>query len=158
MFHAAVIAAIAVTAGASPAFDDTPNFISHGADAVNAAVAKGDKDAAVKKVLELLEGLRTKILADGEKEAHSYDKFACFCKDTTAEKQAAIAKAEDEKDELMASIEELTSMREDLDEEIQKLLKTIADKEEALKKANEKRAKEKASKAAASFVQIQGMA
>merc|ERR1719316_862509 len=183
VFRVAVIAVTAVAAGASPSSGDTPSFISQGADAVNAAVAKGDKNAAVKKVLDLMEGLRTKILADGEKEAHSYDKFACFCKDTTAEKQAAIAKAEDEKDELMASIEELTSMREDLDEEIKKLLKTIADKEEALKKANEKRAKEKAtyetneadmisalqaldaaiaslksSKAAASFVQIQGMA
>ena len=34
---------------------------------------KDDKGAAV-----------TKILADGEKGAHSYDKFACFCKDTGA--------------------------------------------------------------------------
>merc|ERR1719316_1800364 len=182
MFHAAVIAAIAVTAGASPAFDDTPNFISHGADAVNAAVAKGDKNAAVKKVLELMEGLRTKILADGEKEAHSYDKFACFCKDTSAEKQAAIGENEDKKEELMATIDELSSMRDELDEDIKKLQQKIEDAEEDVKKANEERAKEKATfeqndadlisalqaldaaiaslkaSKAASFVQLQGMA
>merc|ERR1719316_1832126 len=144
VFRVAVIAVTAVAAGASPTFGDAPSFISQGADAVNAAVARGDKNAAVKKVLELMEGLRTKILADGEKEAHSYDKFACFCKDTSAEKQAAIGENEDKKEELMATIDELSSMRDELDEDIKKLLEKIADAEEDVKKANEERAKEKA--------------
>jgi len=182
MFRVAVIAAIAATAVSLPSSSDTPSFISEGTEAVNAAVATGDKNAAVKKVLDLMEGLRTKILADGEKEAHSYDKFACFCKDTSAEKQAAIGENGDKKEELMATIDELSSMRDELDEDIKKLQQKIEDAEEDVKKANEERAKEKATfeqneadmlsalqaldaaiaslkaSKAASFVQLQGMA
>merc|ERR1719171_837007 len=51
-----------------------------------------------------MEGLRTKILAEGEEEAHTYDKMACFCKDTTAEKQAAIEDGENKKEELRSRL------------------------------------------------------
>merc|ERR1719284_591339 len=37
-------------------------------------------------------------MQEGEDEAHTYDKLACFCKDTTAEKQASISKASGEKE------------------------------------------------------------
>merc|ERR1719428_2068793 len=88
-----------------------------------------------------MEGLRTKILAEGEEEAHTYDKMACFCKDTTAEKQAAIEDGENKKEELMSQIAELTEM---LDEKIKKLLEEIKEAEEAIAKATEERNKEKA--------------
>merc|ERR1719160_1319180 len=91
-----------------------------------------------------MEGLRTKILAEGEEEAHTYDKMACFCKDTTAEKQAAIEDGENKKEELMSQIAELTEMRDELDETIQKLLEEIKAAEEEIAKATEEREKEKA--------------
>merc|ERR1719375_2330718 len=91
-----------------------------------------------------MEGLRTKILAEGEEEAHTYDKMACFCKDTTAEKQAAIEDGENKKEELMSEIAELTEMRDELDETIKKLLEEIKEAEEAIAKATEERNKEKA--------------
>merc|ERR1719217_602252 len=91
-----------------------------------------------------MEGLRTKILAEGEEEAHTYDKMACFCKDTTAEKQAAIEDGENKKEELMSQIAELTEMRDELDETIKKLLEEIKEAEEAIAKATEERNKEKA--------------
>merc|ERR1719460_252745 len=103
-----------------------------------------NKLAAVQKVLELMEGLRTKILAEGEEEAHTYDKMACFCKDTTAEKQAAIEDGENKKEELMSQIAELTEMRDELDETIKKLLEEIKKAEEEIAKATEERNKEKA--------------
>merc|ERR1719172_140836 len=80
-----------------------------------------------------MEGLRTKILAEGEEEAHTYDKMACFCKDTTAEKQAAIEDGENKKEELMSQIAELTEMRDELDETIKKLLEEIKATEEGNK-------------------------
>merc|ERR1719327_2493674 len=91
-----------------------------------------------------MEGLRTKILAEGEEEAHTYDKMACFCKDTTAEKQAAIEDGENKKEELMSQIAELTEMRDELDETIKKLLEEIKKAEEEIAKATEERNKEKA--------------
>merc|ERR1719160_1406041 len=91
-----------------------------------------------------MEGLRTKILAEGEGEAHTYDKMACFCKDTTAEKQAAIEDGENKKEELMSQIAELTERRDELDETIKKLLEEIKKAEEAIAKATEERSKEKA--------------
>merc|ERR1719313_543442 len=91
-----------------------------------------------------MEGLRTKILAEGEEEAHTYDKMACFCKDTTAEKQAAIEDGENKKEELMSEIAELTEMRDELDETIKKLLEEIKKAEEEIAKATEEREKEKA--------------
>jgi len=106
--------------------------------------APNDKLAAVEKVLELMEGLRTKILAEGEEEAHTYDKMACFCKDTTAEKQAAIEDGENKKEELMSQIAELTEMRDELDETIKSLLEEIKAAEEEIAKATEEREKEKA--------------
>merc|ERR1719421_639066 len=91
-----------------------------------------------------MEGLRTKILAEGEEEAHTYDKMACFCKDTTAEKQAAIEDGENKKEELMSQIAELTEMRDELDETIKSLLEEIKAAEEEIAKATEGREKEKA--------------
>merc|ERR1719506_2204978 len=91
-----------------------------------------------------MEGLRTKILAEGEEEAHTYDKMACFCKDTAAEKQAAIEDGENKKEELMSQIAELTEMRDELDETIKSLLEEIKEAEEAIAKAMEERNKEKA--------------
>merc|ERR1719375_834613 len=91
-----------------------------------------------------MEGLRTKILAEGEEEAHTYDKMACFCKDTTAEKQAAIEDGENKKEELMSEIAELTEMRDELDETIKTLLEEIKKAEEEIAKATEERNKEKA--------------
>merc|ERR1719327_889348 len=83
-----------------------------------------------------MEGLRTKILAEGEEEAHTYDKMACFCKDTTAEKQAAIEDGENKKEELMSQIAELTEMRDELDETIKKLLEEIKEAEKAIFETN----------------------
>jgi hypothetical protein len=44
----------------------------------------------VEKVVELIEELKAKILADGATGQKLYDKFACWCETTTARKADAI--------------------------------------------------------------------
>jgi len=114
--------AIAVIAGNASA------RITQAPDAAGAA-AKGAKMAAVSKVTAMLEELLHKITAEGEAEAKTYDKFACFCKDTTAEKSEAVSKGEDEQGELQATIADLDQLREKLDAKIAELV-------EKLKKTN----------------------
>mmetsp|Transcript_88206 Transcript_88206/g.257825 ORF Transcript_88206/g.257825 Transcript_88206/m.257825 type:complete len:683 (-) Transcript_88206:76-2124(-) len=64
------------------------------------AVRRGAKQPAtpgttpVKKVVELLKRLSTKVEEDGKKEAAQYDKFACFCKDEADKKIYNIEKSE----------------------------------------------------------------
>merc|ERR1712087_57342 len=78
-----------------------------------AVAAKQKKMAAVNKVISMLESLQAKVLDEGEKEAHTYNKFACFCKDTTAEKTAEIKAGQDEQSRLTAHIAKLSSARDD---------------------------------------------
>merc|ERR1719284_111258 len=98
-----------------------------------AAKAKEAKMAAFNKVVTMLEDLNAQVLAEGEKEAATYNKFACFCKDTTAEKVAAIEKGKDDKSNLEIKIAMHSFKRFDLDDLIAKLLKDIklAEKEKA---------------------------
>lgn len=46
-------------------------------------VATSAGENPVSKVIKLLEDLKKEVQEDGKKEAESYNKFACFCKDTT---------------------------------------------------------------------------
>jgi hypothetical protein len=49
-------------------------------------VANQAKKAAVDKVISMLEDLQLQVLAEGEAEAATYNKFACFCKTTQKDK------------------------------------------------------------------------
>jgi len=78
----------------------------------------------------MLEGLQQQVLDEGEAEAATYNKFSCFCKDTTSDKAKAIEEGSDEKSALTAEIGDLQSDRDGLDTSIQK-------KQEDIKKAEE---------------------
>lgn len=108
-------------------------------DAKAAAAAKEAKMAAVNKVITMLEDLSAQVLAEGEKEAAGYNKFACFCKDSTKEKSDAITKGEDDKESLIARIESLSEKRDDLDETIEDLTEEIAVAEKELAEARSER-------------------
>jgi len=110
------------------------------AAAADAAAAKEKKMAAVNKAIELMESLQAQVLQEGEAEAKTYEKFACFCKDTTKEKIEAIQKNEDSKEELSATIEELSTKREDQDALIQEKQDEIAKLEEEQKVKDSERA------------------
>jgi len=98
-----------------------------------AAAADESKMAGVNKVIEMMENLQKQVLHEGEKEAATYDKFACFCKTMTNKKTAAIKKGRDQKDELSTAITKLSKDRDNLDKRITKLNKEIevAEKDQA---------------------------
>lgn len=102
---------------------------------------EGSKMAAVNKVIKLFEDLQAQVLAEGEKEAASYNKFSCFCKDTTRDKNDAIQAGEDNRAELQAKIEDLEDHREELDDEISDLSKDIEDAASEMKDASDERHK-----------------
>jgi hypothetical protein len=61
-------------------------------------------DNAMAKVVKLLEDMTTKITKTGESEQASYDKYACWCEETLAEKAEDITKAKDKMEELQTNI------------------------------------------------------
>ena len=99
-----------------------------------AASATAGTQTPMDRVVELIEGLKAKIVADGAAEQKVYDKYACWCEETTARKAAAIEDAKILIEELSKNILELKGRLGTYQAEIVKLEKDIAD-EEATKAA-----------------------
>merc|ERR1719271_2140641 len=91
--------------------------------------------AAVDKVVCMLEDLQLQVLAEGEAEAATYNKFACFCKTTQKEKSEAIKEGKSEKESLSADIKKFSKQRDDLDKKIAKLAGEIKKSEGIQEKA-----------------------
>eukprot|EP00928_Gymnodinium_smaydae_P039283 TRINITY_DN2685_c0_g1_i2.p1 TRINITY_DN2685_c0_g1~~TRINITY_DN2685_c0_g1_i2.p1 ORF type:complete len:751 (-),score=234.44 TRINITY_DN2685_c0_g1_i2:45-2297(-) len=123
-----------------PSYSDWQKTKQGVADEAAAVQARYSKMAAINKVISLLEGLQSKVMAEGEEEAQTYNKFSCFCKDTTAEKTKDIQSGEDNKGELSSYIGERASARDDLDSNIATLNSDITDAENAMKTSEAERA------------------
>jgi len=108
-----------------------------------AAVSAADV-SPVEKVVTMLEDLQTQVVVEGKAEAKTYDKFACFCKDMTAEKTDAISAGTDKSDDLSALIDQLSTDRSEADDDIADLNKKIDTLDKSMKENKEKRAGEKA--------------
>ena len=91
-----------------------------------------------------MEDLQTQVITEGKAEATTYDKFACFCKDTQAEKTTAITEAEDTISTLTANINQLASDRDDLDADIAEYNAKIELTVKEMKEATAERASQKA--------------
>lgn len=78
--------------------------VGGGPAAVGAAtlVGFGRAQSPVDKVVELLAGLKGRVVSDGVEESRSYDRSACWCEDTAARKAGDINRA---KEQLKASQE-----------------------------------------------------
>jgi len=72
----------------------------------------------VEKVISLLEDLKTGVETEGKSEAEVYDKFACFCKDTSTSKSDSIIAGRDNVNALSAEIAEKTAVKEDKQTEL----------------------------------------
>ena len=107
-----------------------------------AASATYGTQTPMDRVVELIEGLKAKIVADGAAEQTVYDKYACWCEETTARKAAAIEDAKILIEELSKNILELKGRLGTYQAEIAKLEKDIADTTEEINKAEEMRKKE----------------
>jgi hypothetical protein len=139
VLRTALVSALFATVAAQGTLDDYKQGKQDEKDDAAAKAAKEAKMAAVNKVITMLEDLSAQVLAEGEKEAAAYNKFACFCKDTTQEKSDAITKGEDDKSDLTARIESLSEKRDDLDEKIEQLTDDIATAEKELAEATAER-------------------
>eukprot|EP00403_Amphidinium_massartii_P016107 CAMPEP_0178408162 /NCGR_PEP_ID=MMETSP0689_2-20121128/19797_1 /TAXON_ID=160604 /ORGANISM="Amphidinium massartii, Strain CS-259" /LENGTH=760 /DNA_ID=CAMNT_0020029249 /DNA_START=56 /DNA_END=2338 /DNA_ORIENTATION=- len=141
-----LLAAVARADVAAPAPAGRPSMADWQAkqaqDAADAQaeVAKQAKMAAVDKVMSLLESLRSKVLAEGEKEASMYNQFACFCKDTSADKNQAITAGKDRSNVLTTEMNELRSERDRLDTYIQDLTTAIREAEATMAQLKSTRA------------------
>jgi len=123
--------------GGRPSFEHWTELKESEAEKLEEAKANQAKKAAVGKVLTLLRDLKANVMAEGLAEAKTYDKFACFCKDTTADKSEAITKGLSRKEALSASIGESNARREELGLSISTLLGTIDQVERDLALARE---------------------
>jgi len=117
-----------------PSLDDYKAGQAKKAEDASAAAANDGKMAAVKKVTDMMENLQHQVLEEGEKEAATYDKFACFCKKMTNEKTKAISKGKTAKGDLEASIKKLSTERDNLDKKISGLNADVKAAEKAMAK------------------------
>jgi len=81
----------------------------------------------VEDVIGLLEDLETQTKDEGSAEATTYDKFACFCKDTTDEKSTAILDDKTEIEKQKGELVEQTTLKAKLQQDIKDLNQKIAD-------------------------------
>merc|ERR1719243_513119 len=88
-------------------------------------VETAGKGSPIHRVVELINGFRAKIVADGAAEQEVYDKYACWCEETTARKAAAIEDAKLLIEELSKNILELKGRLGTYQAEIAKLTKDI---------------------------------
>jgi len=65
----------------------------------------------VEKVIGLLQGMKSDIEKEGVAEAVTYDKFACFCKDTTTTKSTSVTDGQDNIDKLSASVADNSALK-----------------------------------------------
>jgi len=135
---AIVLCAFVACSGQRPTNEEWKAGQKKTADEKAAAAADQSKMAAVDKVVSMLEDLQLQVLAEGEAEAATYNKFACFCKTTQKAKSEAIKTGKDDKASLSADIKKLSKERDDLDTKIGELQEDIKKAETAMKKATDK--------------------
>merc|ERR1719305_398839 len=72
----------------------------------------------IRRVVNMLQSMQSKVAAEGEKEEKLFNEFMCYCKNGKGALEASIEQAKGSKDALAASIKEtdaaLTQMKADL--------------------------------------------
>jgi len=137
MLSVIVFCALLASASAGPTNAAWKAKQAESAQAKKDAAASQSKMAAVDKVVSMLEDLQLQVLAEGEAEAATYNKFACFCKTTQKAKSEAIETGKTDKKSLSADIVKFTQERDDLDTKIAKLNARIKKSEDDQKKATD---------------------
>jgi hypothetical protein len=101
--------------------------------------ANAEAVSPIERVIIMMTDLQTQVITEGKAEATTYDKFACFCKDTSNEKNTAITEAQDTIAALTGSINQLTADREGLDEDIAELNENLEANAKSKKEADDER-------------------
>jgi len=108
------------------------------------AKANGANVSPIAKVIELLTDMKNEAVAEGVSEAATYDRFACFCRDTTREKSTSVTSGQDTIESLSADISEKTATREEKADEIQERKKKQEELATTLEETKVRLAKERA--------------
>jgi len=108
------------------------------------ATANGANVSPIAKVIELLTDMKNEAAAEGVSEAGTYDRFACFCRDTTVEKSTSVTNGQDTIESLSADIAEKTATREEKADEIQERKKNQEELATTLEETKVRLAKERA--------------
>jgi len=111
---------------------------------VASAVAELVDVSPIEKVIQLLEDMKSEIEVEGGAESKTYEKFACFCKDTTGTKSTSITDGQDTIESLSASISEKTAIQEEKLEAIQTRKQKQEEMAKTLEEAKVRLAKERA--------------
>jgi hypothetical protein len=117
--------------------------------ALLALEASAENTNPLAKVIELLDGLKAKVTAEGEAEAKAYKEFFAWCDDAAANKGFEIKTATSKKEDLTATIEKATSDISEGTSKIEELAGAIAKAESEVADATAIRDKEKAEFSAA---------
>mmetsp|Transcript_20884 Transcript_20884/g.44611 ORF Transcript_20884/g.44611 Transcript_20884/m.44611 type:complete len:816 (+) Transcript_20884:107-2554(+) len=86
----------------------------------------------VKRVVTLLQKMKTQLDEEANKESEMYDKMVCWCQTTSKEKAQAIAGADTKEQSLMAEIEERSASSGKLTSAASQGAKEVSDSQEAL--------------------------
>jgi len=113
--------------------------------AVETAAASADASLnPVTRVVELLQGLSKKVIAEGKAEEDLYEKFVCWGESVISQKTASNEAAKSRIDELEAYIEDVKAGKIEFTSERQDLEKAIAGLHADIEAADAQREKEKA--------------
>jgi len=108
------------------------------------ATASATSANPIRKVVNMLEALKGKVEAEGEKEKELFDKYMCYCKNAGGDLAKSIADAEKRGPELTAEIEASTGKLAQLKEDVKSHQTDRAAAKEAMAEATSLREKEKA--------------
>jgi hypothetical protein len=89
----------------------------------------------MRKVVTLLEDMKKQVVADGEDDAASYEKYECWCRTSENAKNNAIAEADQNIADLQAFLEEAAGTKAQLTTEIEGLIADIAEDKQTLQSA-----------------------
>jgi len=115
--------------------------------AVPAIATKEEEVAAanpIRKVVNMLEALKSKVETEGSKEKELYDKYMCYCKNAGGTLAKSIADAEAKGPQLNAGIEEASGKLAQLKEDVKAHQNDRAAAKSAMAEATALRGKEKA--------------
>jgi len=111
---------------------------------VLAGIAASAEVTPIEKVITLLQDLQKDVESDSKDEAAAYDKFACFCKDTTSKKVDSVNKQHDTINAMSADIADKTQSKADKTTELGERKQKQETLSSDLEKTNVRCAKEKA--------------
>jgi len=112
----------------------------------------------VEKVVELIQGVLDRTIADGEAEQQIYDKYACWCETTSKRKANAISTAQDDMRRLGQQILSLKGRIATRTAEVSELAQNIAQNQKEQDLATTLRSKENTAYAADSVERKQAIA